>query len=144
MKVVQTLVVVANEKEARFLVNSGVGKGLVQTDHLTGAEQPGYADTPGRSQATGGGARHGFDRSTDERTQRRDHFVDEILDKTKEIWAKNGYDRLILSAPSKTLGALRGKLDGPLAEALTAELSKDLVPIPLSELSDHFATVAAF
>ncbi len=144
MKVIKTFVVVANEKEARFLVNSGVGKGLVQTGHLTGDSQPGYADAPGRSQATGSGARHGFDRSTDERTQRRDHFVDEILDTAAQIWVKNGYDRLILCAPPKTLGALRGKLTGQLADALVADLDKDLVATPLASLPDLFSEVAAF
>lgn len=144
MKVVQTLVVVANEQDARFLVNKGVGKGLLQTDHISGEDQPGYADAPGRSQATGGGARHGFDRSTDERTQRRDHFVDEVLAKTAELWVKNGYDRLILCAPAKTLGAMRGKLTGQLADGLVADISKDLVATPLSDLPGHFADVAAF
>jgi Protein required for attachment to host cells len=49
-----------------------------------------------------------------------------------------------MAAPAKMLGELRARLPKPLADALAADLAKDLVHIPLDDLPRHFEDVAAF
>lgn len=144
MKAIRTFVIVASDTTARFLENTGVGQGLREVEALDAAENVGYSDMPGRSQASGGTARHGFARPSDEEEHARNAFAKEVLQKAAARHGKVGFDRLVLCAPPKMLGALRAHLDGPLAAALTADLNKDLTKIDLADLPSHFSDIAAF
>ncbi|MDJ0627015.1 MAG: host attachment protein [Rhodobacter sp.] len=148
MKPVETLVVLANEREARVLVNEGVGKGLRQLRHLSrkavSGDRIAYADDSGRSRSGPGGAHHKMEPSSSEVRQNRETFAADLLGEVEKTWAKGSYDRLVISAPPKMLGAVRERLPTGLAEALTAELDKDLLHTPLAELAGHFSEVAAF
>uniref|UniRef100_UPI0035630D8E host attachment protein n=1 Tax=Actibacterium sp. TaxID=1872125 RepID=UPI0035630D8E len=96
------------------------------------------------SQSAGNTARHGFDPETGLREQGRAHFADAVVASASEIWSQNGFDRLVISAAPRMLGALRDRLDGPMAKALSADMDKDLLKIPVGDLPAHFADVAAF
>jgi protein required for attachment to host cells len=148
MKPVRTLVVLANDREARFLENDGVGKGLHQTRHLDReglvSADIAYAAQPGRSQAAPGGARHGMEPSTPEDDQNRARFAAALAAEVDKALRKGGYDRLIVSAPAKMLGALRAKLPHDAQAKIAADLSKDLIHIPVADLPRHFSAVAAF
>lgn len=148
MKPVRTLVMVANEREARLLVNEGVGKGLIQIadvprDSFKDAEVA-YADQKGRSQSGPGGARHGMEPSTSEQRQMRDRFAGHLGERLDAAWAKGSYDRLIVAAPPKMLGALRDAMPAALQGKLAGDLPKDLVRVPLNEMPGHFSDLAAF
>ncbi|PWE33274.1 hypothetical protein DDZ14_05665 [Maritimibacter sp. 55A14] len=147
MKPVRTLVLIANEREARILENAGVGKGLAELSSLDASainsEAIEYADTPGRSRAAPGTARHGFEPPTSERRQARDAFAAHVLDALHAQAAKGGHERLILAAPPKMLGELRGGL-GQLADKVTGSLDKDIVKVPARDLPRHFEAIAAF
>ena len=148
MKPVQTLVLLANEREARLLENDGIGKGLRQIRHLdrnaVSGEDIAYADGPGRSRSGPGGAHHGMEPPTSEIRQNRERFASDLIGILEKTWARGGYDRLVISAPPKMLGALRGGLPKGLADNVSGELDKDLLHTPLADLPGHFSSVAAF
>lgn len=144
MKPVRTMVLLANEGHARLFENTGPGKGLVELADMKADDLPEFSDTAGRSQSAGNTARHGFDPETGLREQGRAHFADAVVASASEIWSQNGFDRLVISAAPRMLGALRDRLDGPMAKALSADMDKDLLKIPVGDLPAHFADVAAF
>jgi len=148
MKPVRTLVLLANDGTARFLMNEGVGKGLsgidtLDADHAIRAEAHEYADEPGRSSAAPGMARHAYAPHADEESQKRAAFAAAVIDRLDERWRKGRYDRLVVAAPPKMLGELRGRL-GDLAAHLHGDLAKDLTKAPVAKLPGHFAEIAAF
>ena len=141
MKPVRTLVVMASESRLRLAENAGVGKGVTELS-ARDAEEMGfhpnrYADTPGRSQAAPGMASHGLDRHMTDREQAREGFAGAVIDAALGEWRKGGYDRLVLAAPPKMLGALRPKLPAELVAHLALDLDKDLTKLPAAELAEH-------
>ena len=148
MKPVRTLVLLASEGEARLLENDGVGKGLHQIGHLdrdaVSGDAIAYADGPGRSQAAPGAAHHGMEPSSSVSRQNRERFAADLVGEVEKTWTKGGYDRLMIAAPPKMLGALRDKLPKALAGKLAVDLAKDLIHTPVADLPKHFSDVAAF
>lgn len=146
MKPIRTLVLLADDETARFLLNEGIGKGLRELSKISASEfgdtDVDYSDQPGRQ--TGGPGdmgRHGFEPSTSLERQSRDRFVGHVIAALAREWKKRSPDRLILAAAPKTLGALRERLAGAPAEALHADLAKDLVRVPVRDLPRHFADI---
>lgn len=144
MKPTRTLVLIANEKEAKILVNSGPGKGLEAVSHFDRAGDTEYADRKGREQSAPGMARHGMEPSTSLRAQNRDAFAAEVLKAVRQEWGTGGHDRFVMSAPPSMLGALRGQLCGALSQALVADLNKDLLGVAVTDLPRHFEDVIVF
>ena len=52
-------------------------------------------------------------------------------------WGKGGYDRIVISAGPKLLGALRKAMPEALQPHIGAELHKDLVKLSVRDLPDH-------
>ncbi|MGC9367944.1 MAG: host attachment protein [Paracoccaceae bacterium] len=144
MKSVRTMVIIANDGVARFLENAGPGEGLAEVKLMEASGAVGFADFPGRSQASGGEARHGFERPTGEEEHARDLFAGEVVKTAGELWSKRDYDRLVIAAPPKMLGVLRAKLAAPLDDALSGDLNKDLSHVSVHDLPGHFADLAEF
>lgn len=147
MRPIRTLVVIASEGEAKFMKNEGVGKGLQEVSGVTidvlNPEAHEFADDPGRNSAAPGMGRHAFDPETPERDHKRREFASLVAERVKALWDKGDYDRIVLAAPPKMLGELRGRLE-TLSDKIYAEVDKDLVNTPVRELPDRFADVAAF
>lgn len=147
MKPVHTLILLANEKEARFLMNEGAGKGVHQIEHHKFDEmpnQPGdYADSPGAQRAASGAALHAMDSHFSERERRRSAFAVHIIGLLDGIWKEGKYDRIVLSSSPRMLGELNGLLDAHLEDAMHAKLDKDLLYIPTSDLHQHLEKVIA-
>ena len=147
MKPVRTLIVMASETRLRLAENAGVGKGVAELltreakdfDDLPG----GYADAPGRGQAAPGMAGHGFSRTSSERDQAREGFAGKVVEITLATWKKGNYNRLLVAAPPKMLGAVRAALPPALTRAVMADLSKDLTKLPVNELPSHLSKVLA-
>ncbi len=130
MKPVPTLVALANEHEVRLLHNHGPANRLVD---LAGH---------GTDDHFGHGAGSGPvpDHSSDGRKS-RDRFAVQVVGVIEAAWKAGPYERLIIAAPAKMLGALRDALTPDLRAALYADLHKDLLKTPIAELPTHFADV---
>ena len=148
MKPVKTFVILADDRQARFLVNEGVGMGLHQIGHLEGGDReeiaPGFAQRRGRGQAMGETARHAMEPRTSEEDLRREVFAAKVTGQAVALWVAVGYDRLVLAAPARMLAELRARLPGPMTDKITVALAKDLLHVALEDLPDHFEKVAAF
>lgn len=148
MKPIRTLVLVAGEESARFLMNEGVGKGVSEIAALAATQ---FADTNTRDverpERAGGGPhganRHGLEPRHDSDELRRARFSAHVIAALEQEWQQARPDRLIIAAPPKMLGALRADLPAVLAAALVADLAKDLIKIPAPDLVGHFSGIIA-
>ncbi len=146
MKPVRTLVLVADDESARFLLNEGVGTGLREVAGLAASQfadtQIEFVDRPGRQTGGPGGvARHGFDPHDNVDEQGRMRFAHHLTEALDQEWGQAKPDRLIIAAPAKMLGVLRDRIKGAPAAALHADLAKDLVNVPVHDLAEHFKDV---
>ena len=141
MKPTETLVILADDRGARFLVNRGIGKGLSELKEIS-AEEAGidveYADDRGRSRAAPGMAQHAVGSRHAEEIQERELFARRVAETAQELWRRGSYDRLVLAAPPKMLGLLRERLGSELMANLVVDLSKDLLKVPVPDLPRHF------
>jgi len=148
MRPVATLVLLASEGEARLTENRKKGEGLIQIGFLSADDfadvDQGFTEAPGRMSAAPGMGGHAFTPRESERDARRTAFAGHILEALTKAWDKGNHDRLIIAAPPRLLGELRDRISRPIAAALTADLPKDLVKVPLKDLPAHFNDIAAF
>lgn len=129
MKPKKTLVVLANDGQARVLESEAPGKGLVENEKLALVADPDDArrDRRGRSNAAPGMARHAFDPPRSEAEHDEIEFAKLVVDAVEARFADGGFDRLVLVAAPKTLGMLRDHLPKGLGDALVADVPKDFL-----------------
>jgi protein required for attachment to host cells len=144
MKPLETLVLVANEREARLLVNRGPNKGLAEITSFDTAHNIEYSDRRGREQAGPNAGRHAMEPPTSLREQNRDSFAEDVLAVANEHWERGSYTRFVMCAPPKMLGELRNRIGGPLKQALAADLDKDIVGVAAEDLPRHFEDTILF
>ena len=109
-------------------------------------------DAPGRYQDAGGG-RAGVDaqvahgRSSVQQTDRHElektRFVDRLMDRLNADAEARKYDRLILMAPERALGAARDHYGHRLTERLEHEEAKDLVQHTTDEIEQRVKAILA-
>ena len=147
MKPIETLVILADDKKARFLVNRGIGKGLQELKSLSG-DGPDinveFADRPVRSQGAPGQAQHAIDPRASVEEEARTRFLRQVRDAAHDLWRDGGYGRLVLSAPPKTLGLLRDLLPRDMTAKLAVDLDKDFLKIPARDLPRFFENHIVF
>ena len=130
MKPIKTLVLLANDANARLFENLGPGRGLTEIEDFSvtlvaGAEVR-YSDRPGRNSAAPGMAQHATaDQAEAEEAQSREAFVRAIVAETDGRFRENGYSRFVMVAAPATLGALRTHLSERLRKALVLDVDKD-------------------
>lgn len=145
MKPIKTLVLLADDAQARLFENHGVGKGLVEIEDLAVSmlgdkAGSGYADRAGRNSAAPGMAQHGVaDLAEAERDQARAAFVKAVLAEAEERFAEGGFDRFVMAAAPATLGALREAIPDRLKKALVLDLAKDFLKLKPAEVVDRLA-----
>lgn len=131
MKPKKTLVVLANDGQARILENEAHGKGLVENEKLAPAlvaeTEAERRDRRGRSNAAPGMARHAFDLPRTEQEHDEIEFAKTVVAKAEQRFVDGGFDRVVLVAAPKTLGMLRDHLPKVLKDALVADVPKDLL-----------------
>jgi protein required for attachment to host cells len=146
MKKTMTWILVSDGARARVYKNEGPGKGLSEAlDHEFAMPHPPTralgSDRPGRSHPSVGGSRHGIEPRADWHEQEKEIFVKEVAKVLDGAAIRNAFDRLVLVAPPKALGALRGALSDQTRDRVSAELAKDLTHVSVHELPDRLTTV---
>ena len=68
-------------------------------------------------------------------------FAQELATSVNAAALKGSFDKLVLVAPPKTLGDLRGGLNQQAAEKVSAEIPKDYTHVTPKELQDHLSNL---
>ena len=148
MKAIRTWIVVADGAGARLFLNSGPGKGLqelpegrMQTALETTRSQG--SDRPGRVHDRMGDGRHAMEPRIDRHEQQKQRFARDLARRLDAAAGEKAFDRLILVAPPKLLGALRSLLGAAARRLVTGELPKDLMRAPQREIREQLGAIAA-
>lgn len=91
------------------------------------------SDRPGRMADRGPGQRSALE-VTDWHEFEETRFVREFAGRLNRAALRNRFERLILVAPPKVLGALRPALSPAVSERVAAEIPSDLTKHPVSEI----------
>lgn len=149
MKPAKTLIVVADGQCARFFLHEGIGHGLkpaldeemqqeLPPSREIVTERPGRAATPMGTQG-----RHTLSYTVDYHEFEKERFAHQVGDLLDKLRTRSRFDRLVLVAPPKTLGALRDALDKRTYDLVTGELHKDLTHMEPAQLESPLGAVMA-
>lgn len=136
-------VVVCDGAKALFLQNAGDSQSLnlKVMETLTQPDQPSREQgtaRPGRVYQSVGGARSSME-ETDLHEQAEAQFLKEVADKLGRMARSGEIGNVVLVAPPKALGILRAQLGEDAAGVVRAEVAKDYVKIPVSDIEKHLA-----
>jgi protein required for attachment to host cells len=133
-----TWVLVADGEKALFLRNDGGGADpaltvarVEQQDNPKQADQ--VTDRPGRRADVGAGQRSAME-ETDWHQLAKDRFAAEMSDILVRMVRRGRIARLVLVAPPRSLGELRGQLDDSVLKIVVAEIPKTLTGHSLPEI----------
>jgi len=142
----KTWIVLADGQHARIYRLAAAGRSLeaVEDGELNSASAQLRArdlgtDRPGRGASAPGGAVHTMEPRADVHRLEQERFAQAVAARLNQAAAANAFDRLVIAAPPKTLGALRAALDQPASKLVCGELAKDLMKTPAGDLLDHLA-----
>lgn len=142
MKARKTWILVANGKTARVLENTGPGKGL---HALAGKvwyapENVAFESEQGMTNNSVGRSKHRM--APHNAPDKEDSaFAEELAMHLSQALVAGEFDNLVLTAAPKMLGLLRPALDAKLRTSVIAEVPKDLVKTPETDLKDHFSDI---
>lgn len=144
----RTWILVADGARARVLVNDGIGKGLHsaidgEMAHALPPTRELGSDRPGRGQQCGTGGRHAIQPHVDWHRFEKEKFSKEMATLLDAAAEHGAFHRLVLIAPPRTLGDLRGALGAKARSLIHAEIDKDLTHVAIRELPNHLTNVVA-
>ncbi len=135
-----TWVIVADGARAFIVANRGPGTGLapvLSKEHAVPLTHELGTDKPGRSfNSTHSGTRHAME-TVDWHQYEEQKFAHSMAKLLDEARARNAFHHLVLVAPPKTLGELRGKLDKHTLALIAGEIAKDLTHHPIEDLPGY-------
>ena len=99
------------------------------------------SDRPGRSFDSAGSGRHAMEPPTDPHRHAERVFAQEVAAVLEDARQKNAFQRLVVVAPPKALGDLRGEFSVALRNRVIAELHKDLTKVAIHDLPSHLAEI---
>lgn len=148
MKTKVTWILIADGAQARVLENDGPGKGLSPVKGLSFAQEPLknqeiVTDKQGRSFSSVGHGRSAYEPEVSPEDYREQRFVEHVAGELDARLRNGDFDRLVIAADPTSLGNIRGKLSKQVANAVVAELPKDLTNIPMPKLGSHFEGILA-
>ena len=111
-------------------------KEVYQQENLMTHEQG--TDQPGRAFASVGTARSAVGQ-TDWHDQSERRFLEKLVTRLDAAVQAGEAKALVIAAPPRALGALRQVYTQGLRAAITAEIDKDLVKMPVHEIEKHLA-----
>ena len=95
------------------------------------------SDHPGAAFHSQSSAHHARQPRHDPQDLAAQDFAHFVAGEINTRFGQNSVDKLLLAAPSHTLGAIRERLDPGAAAAVAGTLGKDLVKTPDHELEPH-------
>jgi protein required for attachment to host cells len=90
-------------------------------------------DRPGRFHDGGPGQKSAF-AETDWHRLGKERFAQELADRLYLFAHRGAFERLVIVAPPRVLGDLRGKLHKAVADRVVAEIPKTLTNHPVAEI----------
>jgi protein required for attachment to host cells len=145
----RTLIVVADSARARFLQPGEDGRKLVPASRLDmispTSRRPTrdlVSDKPGRGFASArGGIRHAYEQTHDLRKLEKRKFAMSLAETLDDVCARRQFDRLVLVAPRRSLGELRGLLSPRVRRMISHEVPKDLTASTPTSLRRALASI---
>lgn len=146
MRPIQTWIILINGNHARFARHIGVGNGLEEITSLEMLQdvmkaQDIDSDRPGRAFASGSAGRSAMESTSDPVARRELDFITDLSNTLSQKAQAKEFDRLVIIAEPRALGAFRKVISPRLAQLIYAEIDKDLTNLPISELSNHLESV---
>lgn len=146
----EALVMVGDGARALFLRNKGtvrepslVVENVFEQDNPPTREQGTDRPTRGSDFTGGWGGNVGSPRSNIEQTDwhqlNEDRFAKDIAEKLYQLAHANRFQRLIIVAPPKVLGAMRKALHKEVLDRIEAELPKDLVYATVTTIQEELS-----
>ena len=96
-------------------------------------------DRPARVHESVGPMRHGSGDDRDLRQEEEDRFLARVTQRLDKLAQAGGFAHLVIAAPPRALGVLRGLLTPALQQRLRAEIPKDVLKEPQPNLQARFA-----
>jgi protein required for attachment to host cells len=145
-----TWIVVADGARARFLTTSGDGSKLVPArvaDMVAPLNRrPARdlkSDKPGRSYSSSrSGVRHAFEPPHDYHKIEKHRLSAAVAEALHKASEGDAFDRLVLVAPRRSLGELRGLLSDRVKEQIDQAIAKDLTNETAARLWRHLQPVS--
>ena len=97
------------------------------------------ADKPGRTHAADGQSASAVEQ-TDWHEQAEAKFLKLVAAKMEVLVREKNARRIILVAPPKALGTLRANLSADVQAAVSAEVPKDYINLPVDQIERHLAS----
>jgi len=150
-KIPTTWIVVADGMRARFFswndatktLAPAIGFDLFAPDVQGHARDLGRRE-PGRAFSAGSnGRRHMFEPRHDYHKLAKHIFATAVANALDEALARSRFDRLVIAAPRRSLGEMRGLLSARVKRTLHGEIAKDLTRASATELKARLRTYFA-
>ena len=142
-----TWVVVADSEKALFLRNVTDA----ETPNLRVVETAAQANPPDREQGesapgrradVGAGQRSAMEQ-TDWHELAKDRFAHDLAERLYALAHRGAFERLVIVAGPRVLGALRGQLHKEVAARVIAEVGESLTHLPVGEIERHVVRALA-
>lgn len=136
-------IVVCDGGKARIFENSGSAAAikLATREVLGHANAPTHeqgTDTPGRVQQSFSNARSAVEQ-TDWHAQAERDFLESLAHRLDAALVAREVSDLVIIAPPRALGVLRGAYSSAIRQALRGEIDKDYVKLAVPEIEKHLA-----
>ncbi|OCJ18145.1 hypothetical protein A6U87_04360 [Rhizobium sp. AC44/96] len=136
-------VVVCDGGKALIMQNAGDASGinLKVQETLTQPNEPDReigADKPGRTHAADGLSGSAVE-ETDWHKQAEVEFLKQVASKLDLLVRERDVQRIVIVAPPRALGTLRASLSADVQAAVSAELAKDYINLPVEQIERRLA-----
>jgi len=140
-----TWILVADRAHARLFSPTIDGGGLTELEDFINPEgrkpEAAYAnDRAPRSFESMGPSSHAIQPHTTAEEKVAARFANELNEVLERGRVEHRYERLILVAPPRFLGALHSAMGKQVSSCVVAQLDKDIVTLPATEIREHLAS----
>jgi len=134
-----TWMLVADGRRARLLVEHRRGANLEEPWAMEIGPDDLYdpQDRPPRSFDRVGAGRHAMDKGRSLHEQEEEKFLRRVADRLSDAERHSQFDHLVIVAPPRALGLLRGLLSDSAKARVRADLPKDLLEEPALKLRER-------